>query len=209
MELARLLVSASAALFVPVALAAGCGGSADDGGAVSASDGSVSDRARLDAPYHPDASCPVTIESPELMSVKHVPEGSNITWNSNPPSSGDHFPLWAAFKEYTSPVPRGYLVHDLEHGAVALLYKCDQACPAIVDALRKIKDELPPDPMCSSDVRVRVILAPDPLLDVPVAAAAWGWTYEAQCVDVPTLSQFVRDHYAQGPENVCSQGREL
>lgn len=207
MKLARFLMVSAFALSVPAVFAAGCGGSDDGDPPMAASDGSVSDRARLDAPYHPDASCPVTIESPELLSVKHVPEGSTITWNSNPPSSGDHFPVWAAFQEYTSPVPRGYLVHDLEHGAVLLLYKCDPACPAIVDELRKIRDALPSDPLCAPDVRVRVILAPDPDLDVPVAAAAWGWTYKAQCVDVPTLTQFARDHYAQGPENVCSQGR--
>lgn len=210
MKLARFLMVALGALSVPAAFAAGCGGSEDDPGGMAASEAGVSDRARLDAPYHPDASCPVTIESPELLKAVHVPEGTNITtWNSNPPSSGDHYPVWAAFREYTAPVPRPYLVHDLEHGAVLLLYKCDQPCPAIVDELRKIKDALPADPMCAPETRVRVILAPDPQLDVPVAAAAWGWTYKAQCVDAPTLGQFVRDHYAQGPENTCGQGRQF
>lgn len=210
MKLARFLMVALGALSVPAAFAAGCGGSEDAGDpGMASSDGSVRDRVRLDAPYHPDASCPVTIETPDILGANHVPEGTPLTFNSNPPSSGDHYPIWAAFREYGAPVPWGYLVHSMEHGAVVLLYKCDQACPAIVDELRKIRESMPADPLCAPDVRTRVILAPAPDLDVPVAAAAWGWTYKAQCVDVPTLTEFAREHYAQSPENICSQGREF
>lgn len=204
----RFFLFAAAALSMPAMLTAGCGGDDDDGGsAMPPSEAGAVDRMRLDAPYHPDASCPVTIETPDLLAAEHVPEGSAITWSSNPPSSGPHFPIWAAFTEFTAPVPRGYLVHSMEHGAVVLLYKCEGACPAVVDELRKIRDALPADPLCAPETRVRVVIAPDPELDVPVAAAAWGWTYKAQCVDAPTLGAFARDHYAQGPENTCSAGR--
>ena len=80
---------------------------------------------RLDGPYFPEASCFVRIDSPPLQPGNHVPIGSNITtWDSNPPSSGDHYPVWAAFQEYDAAVPRGYYVHDLEHGAVDFLYNC-------------------------------------------------------------------------------------
>ena len=41
-------------------------------------------------------------------------------YDSNPPSSGPHYPIWADFKEYATPVPDGYLVHAEEHGAVLL-----------------------------------------------------------------------------------------
>src|SRR5258708_2170075 len=71
-------------------------------------------------PLYPDASCPVTIDSPPLLPGIHEGEGTAILWDSNPPSSGAHYPIWAAFQEYTTPVPRGYYVHDLEHGAVVL-----------------------------------------------------------------------------------------
>jgi hypothetical protein len=95
----------------------------------------------------------------------------------------------------------------MEHGAVVMLYKCDPPCPDAVEQLRKIRDSLPSDPMCSANIRVRVVIAPDPLIDVPFAAASWGWTYKAQCVDVPTLTEFAREHIAQSPENICAEGR--
>lgn len=188
-------------------------GNSDDGGSSSGTGGTDggADR-RLAEPFRPAASCPVVIESPEVVGAQHVPEGTVITYNSNPPSSGAHYPVWANFMEYSAPLDEGYLVHSLEHGAVALLYKCDPADPACaptIEALRKIRDAVPTDPSCTTDIRVRIIIAPFPRLEVPVAAAAWGFTYKADCVDVPTLTQFVSDNYAKGPENFCNPGRSF
>jgi hypothetical protein len=160
----------------------------------------------------PAASCPVVIEAPAFLTAKHVPEGTKIEYNSNPPCSGSHYPIWAAFQEYDKPIERPYLVHDMEHGAVVLLYNCALAkpnapCPGLVDQLRKVRDALPTDPGCDATTRVRVVIAPDPGLDVPVAAATWGFTYKADCVDAPTLEQFAKDHYAKGPEDFCTPGK--
>jgi hypothetical protein len=161
-------------------------------------------------PWHPDASCPVTIDSPPLLPGTHVAIGSDVEWNSNPPSSGPHYPVWAAYQAYGSPVPRGYYVHDLEHGAIVLLYHCgDAGCPDVVAALHAVSDAVPDDPMCTAagqGVRVRTIITPDPLLDVPVAAVAWGWTYKAECADFATLKAFALEHYGRGTEALCANG---
>jgi hypothetical protein len=159
-----------------------------------------------------DASCPVEIEQPPLLPGSHVPIGSTIQWDSNPPSSGPHYPIWAAYQAYTTPVPRGYYVHDLEHGAIVFLYNCgDAGCPDVVAALQAASDAIPDDPLCTSfegsAVRVRTVITPDPLLDVPVAAAAWGWVYKANCVDDATLRDFAMRHYGQGPETLCNNGQ--
>ncbi len=188
----------------------------DDG--AQPGDGGAFDVGRLDEPYHPEASCPVEIDSPPLMPAQHVPVGTMIQWDSNPPSSGPHFPIWAAYQAYASPVPRGYYVHDLEHGAIVLLYNCALAaeaggaidCATIQSQLQQVSDALPDDPICTAaddGVRVRTVITPDPLLDVPVAAAAWGWTYRAGCFDLATLVAFAKAHYGQGPEVLCAQGQ--
>jgi hypothetical protein len=207
----RLWASSLAAACSAAAFVLACGGSAsDDGdgdGVHGMGDASI-DRARFTQPLRPDASCEVVIESPALLESPHVPEGTAIGWSSNPPSSGPHFPVWAAFKEYDEPVGRGYTLHSMEHGAVVLSYKCDgAACAGIVDGLRKVREAVPTDPACDPQTRVRVIIVPDPALDVPVAAAAWGFTYKAQCVDLPTLTDFARTYYRQGPEDTCAAGR--
>ena len=184
-----------------------CSSSSTDGASTAADGGA--DR-RMPGPIHPAASCPVTIETPELIAAAHVPEGTVITYNSNPPCSGPHYSAWANFQEYSAPLDEGYLVHSLEHGAIALLYKCDpatDACKVTIDSLRKIRDAMPTDPMCDPAIRVRVVIAPFPKLDAPIAAAAWGITYKADCVDVPTLTQFAKDNYARSTENICAPGR--
>ncbi len=168
------------------------------------------DRGRLSAPVTIDAgACQATVWSPPLLDSPHVEIGTPVTYNSNPPSSGPHYPIWAAFKEFEAPVDRRYYVHDLEHGAVVLLYKCQSAteCPEIVKELRTVIAGLPSDPLCGGAVRVRAVLVPDPLLDKKVAVAAWGWTYQADCVDVPSLSKFARDNYGKGPEALCADGQ--
>ncbi len=199
--------------FGTAALVGACSGSSDNGGGATTpptSEAGLVDRGRLAAPLHPTASCPVTIDTPELLAGVHVPEGTPITYSSNPPSSGQHYPVWANFQEFSVTFDDGYLVHSLEHGGVALLYKCnptDDACKPTIEALRKIREAITTDPLCDPALRVRVLIAPYPKMDVPVAAVTWGWTYKADCVDVPTLTQFAKDHYNQGTEDLCAPGR--
>lgn len=202
-----LFVAGSLAAFAFVAAAAAACSSSSGAGSPS-SEAGAADRARLPAPIHPDASCPVTIDTPELLPASHVPEDTNPQYSSNPPSSGPHYPIWANYQEFQTPVKPGYLVHSEEHGGVLLLYKCDgAACGPIQEGLRKIRDDVPTDPTCDPTIRVRVVIAPDPDLDVPVAAATWGWTYKADCLDVPTLEAFAKDHYGQGTEDTCAMGK--
>jgi hypothetical protein len=201
----RLFAFAGIAAVLPL-LVWSCTGSDGDTGGL---DAAVSDaRPKLDAPVKIDAPCAVTVFSPPILPSPHVPVGSTLEYNSNPPSSGPHFPIWAAFKKYDTPVPRGYWVHSMEHGAVVLAYRCgDGGCPDIALGLQAVADAVASDPFCPGDPRVRVIITPDPLLDVPVAAAAWGWTYRAECLDLPSLKAFAQEHYAQGPENTCADGQ--
>jgi len=157
----------------------------------------------------PDAGpCNARIDAIPIADSPHVPDGTPIAYSSNPPSSGPHYGSWANFQEFTHPVEDGNLVHALEHGAVLLLYTCEgAACDALVAALRAVRDAVPTDPLCDPSIRTRVILAPRAANDVPVAAAAWGYVYRADCVDAASLATFIADHYAKAPENFCVPGQ--
>lgn len=170
-------------------------------------------RTRADAsvPVLVDAACGAAIEAHELLASPHVDPSTTITYNSNPPSSGPHFPDWARWGEYSEPIPRGYLVHALEHGAVVLSYRCANraACPELADGLAAFVARLPPEPMCLElGLRRRIIVTPDPLLDssVTIAGAAWGVTYRASCVDPSSLETFVLGTTGRAPENFCNEG---
>ncbi|WP_394843425.1 DUF3105 domain-containing protein [Pendulispora brunnea] len=177
-------------------------------------DGGAPTDALVDSTSHyvvPDASCEIVIDEYPLLASPHVPKSREIAYNSNPPSSGPHDQDWAAFQEFTDPVPQRNYVHDLEHGAVVFLYRCDLPgagdCNAITELFRSTVSGLPDDPICANETkRVRTVITPDPRIDVPIAATAWGWTYRARCIDPASLAAFVRDHYGQGPEVLCRPG---
>lgn len=171
-------------------------------------DAAVED-AGVDAESFEGGACNVRFATHEVVASPHVADGTGVAYTSNPPSSGPHYGSWANFQEFTHPVADGYLVHALEHGAVLLLYKCEEdagACEAASARLRAVRDAVATDPSCEPGIRVRVIIAPRPENDTFIAAAAWGHTYHADCVDAPSLAAFINAHYAQGPENLCFAG---
>lgn len=151
------------------------------------------------------AQCAVVIEQHTDEGAYHIACTSPTTYQTVPPSSGNHFGCWPEYRTFDVPVPWGNLVHALEHGAVVIVYNCgaDTACLDDVARAQAFIDGLPPDPDCPGH---RVILAPDPTLPVRWAASAWTWTLQADCFDQAAFTQFYTDHYGHGREIVCSGG---
>lgn len=180
-----------------------------------AADDAPTDAADADAPA--DASpidgsaCDAVVEQHAIEGATHVAECSPVTYGTNPPSSGDHYAVWPAFRTYASPVPRGYYVHALEHGAIVITYNCPDGCASEVAEAQAMIDALPVDPLCpeGGSLKRRVILTPDPLLDVRWGASAWGFTLRAGCFEAPAFDAFARDHYAQSPEDICVDGHDF
>jgi hypothetical protein len=192
---------------------AGAGGDpyATDGasGASGATEGGVGEVIEIDG-----GACTATIARHPDEGATHVDCSPPPTYRTKPPSSGNHYTIWADYKTYGMPVPWGHLVHSLEHGAIVIVYNCPGGCPAEVARAQAMIDGLPYplDPAdvaggtgCVAPTKGRVILAPDPTLDVRWAASAWTWTLRASCLDEATFSAFAKAHYAQGHENFCAE----
>ncbi len=141
----------------------------------------------------------------------HVdPDAGPITWWTNPPSSGPHYPIWAHWGTFPE-IPPGYWVHNLEHAGVVFLYRCPSgSCDSTAQSLTAVVDTIPTDPVCmpsdADPTRVRVVVTHYEPMDTAIGAAAAGWLYQADCVDPATLRQFYIDHSGLGPENFCSDG---
>jgi hypothetical protein len=161
----------------------------------------------------PEGACRAIVQEHPIEGANHVPECSYVSYGTLPPSSGNHYPVWAAFKTYSLPVPEGYWVHDLEHGAIVLTYDCGEAgCAADVAAAQAFIDAYPVDPLCTplnSGAPNRLVMTPDPRLDVRFAASAWGWTLRADCFDPVVFKAFADAHYGQGPEELCNAGEDV
>ncbi|OGM06141.1 hypothetical protein A2125_02325 [Candidatus Woesebacteria bacterium GWB1_43_5] len=70
------------------------------------------------------ASKPVAGEAVANQGRDHVTDIFGIEYNSNPPTSGKHFPMWAKKGMYDRLISDGYLIHSLEHGYVIVSYDC-------------------------------------------------------------------------------------
>ena len=140
----------------------------------------------------------------------HVPPCSDVVYCSEPPSSGNHYAVWAEYKTYDAPVPWGFLVHDLEHGGIDVVYNCPVGCPDEVAAAQAWIDSLPDDALCGG--RPRIVLAPDPTLTCRWAASAWQWTLRGGTFSVDPFQQFYERHYEspdpslQAPEETLCGG---
>jgi Protein of unknown function (DUF3105) len=188
----RLLVILAAAgvavvAVVAIALAVGIGGDEPKGDA----------RAALEA-----AGCTLTtVEAlPGVHSIA-TPDGTSDKWNTDPPTSGPHYEIPVIWGTYTEPVNQAQLVHNLEHGGVAIQYG-DEVPQATIDRLESFVQENPRG----------TVLAPYPKLGEQIALGAWvtesadepekGTAYLARCsaFDEAAFQAFLDAYQFQGPE---------
>jgi hypothetical protein len=186
------LVRLALGAIVLAAAAIGCG---EDDPARGPSDAAMDDAADAGA-GDGAASCNVANEDPPLAVGNHVANCSAVQWATNPPSSGTHYLEWPVFRAYDKPVPWGYLMHGLEHGAVVLAYNCPDGCAADIAAAKQVMQAIP----ARACGKPPVILTPDPMLSVRFAASAWGHLLRASCFDRAAFAAFIAAHMNQGPE---------
>lgn len=145
-------------------------------------------------------ACVIEELSPPNEGAMHTTTCGAVAYGSRPPSSGTHYPIWAVFRTYAQPVPWGFLVHDLEHGAVIIAYNCGTTpCDAELAAVQAVVDTIPK----RSCGKAPVIVVPDPTLDVRFAATAWGHVLRASCFDPAPFTTFINAHINLGPELIA------
>jgi hypothetical protein len=159
-------------------------------------------------------SCVNTVQEAQLDQWIHVPENQTPVYTNNPPVSGQHYErTWARWQIHTVAVPRGYWVHNLEHGGVAFLYNPDAgAGTELVRQLTNVYGRIPtglPDKGCED--HNRAVLTPDPLLDAPWAVTASGtdagYYIKASCIaSEQALVDFAVQHRGRAAENECGPG---
>lgn len=139
-------------------------------------------------------SIPIMAESSQHIDV----DGDPGQYNSNPPTSGPHYPEEAETGFYDTnnfTFPAGYLVHNLEHGYVIFWYNCDlldeSACTELKSQIRAVMDELG---------GVKMIAYPWPSLDVPLAITSWGRLQKFDAFNAVQAKAFYRANLNRAPE---------
>ncbi len=165
----------------------------------------------LAAPLAPFDSCTVYTAREPAGARDHRQPCSTLEYPLFPPAGGPHYTVWANFVTYDAPVPWGFLVHSLEHGAIVLAYDPDIAEAALVrSTFEDIATAHGLDPVCRDEEwQNRIIVVPEPSLDWPIAVRAWEQVYDATCLDRASIEAFVAAHYADAPEDLCVPGTDL
>jgi hypothetical protein len=135
-----------------------------------------------------------------LEGSDHVAEGTAVTYKSRPPTSGPHYPTWSQTYGFMDPAPpTGIWLHNLEHGSVAILYNCPEACPELVQQLKDLYPTLPLGRNARGG-KARALIFPYADMDHKIAAVAWGWLLELDEFDPDQITRFYESRIDRGPE---------
>lgn len=99
------------------------------------------------------------------VGAQHIPFGAepSAPYNSNPPSSGEHYPGPANWGIYNEEIPDQIFIHNLEHGGIWLAYR-----PAVSSStVRALED------IVRSFGSAKWVMAPRFANDADIAVAAW------------------------------------
>ena len=88
---------------------------------------------------------------------------------------------------------RGNWVHNMEHGAVVLLYNCPNGCDTELEVLRAVVEARGSQVLMTEDSE---------LIGARFAAVSWTWVHEFEAPDMDDLLCFVDQHYDNAPESV-------
>ena len=123
------------------------------------------------------------------VTAGHVPVGTKVNYNSNPPAGGQHYDQTAHAGFYDKAPADGFLVHSLEHGAVILWYKLDLP----KDQVEKLKNIF-------NQTSGKAIMTPRNNLDVPVVLTSWGRLLKLNAINEAQIKAFFETNIDRGPE---------
>jgi len=123
-----------------------------------------------------------------------VPAGTDIQYDTDPPTSGLHYPDPQPGGFYTDPVAAGSLVSSMENGGVIIYYDAAPLTAPDLDSLRLLAEAHPGD-----SSQVVVVPRTDPLH--PIILTAWTHMLPLDGFDQGRIDNFIALFLGKGPEN--------
>ena len=132
-------------------------------------------------------------ESYPSQGNRHVTRGQakRFPYNTNPPTSGNHYASIAPWGIKKRPILKALQVHNLEDGGVVVSYRC-RDCP---DLIRKIEEIVRRYP-------TQVLAAPAPTMKPLIALTAWTRIDRLDKFDEKRIVKFIeayrgKDHHTR------------
>ncbi len=140
-----------------------------------------------------------------IVSRTHIAEGTTGSgYNSNPSSSGPHWPSPAQKGIYDTAEADQRYIHNLEHGYIWISYRppndtqsatnsAGLKSGASQDDINKLKDIVKQDDW-------KIVMTPRDKDDAKIALAAWGRVLNMDSLDEQKVKDFIRTYRNRGPE---------
>ena len=130
---------------------------------------------------------------------QHLPEGATLPQRNRPPSSGPHDAGRAVYGSFSSPIAPGAWIHALEHGGIAVLFKCGTQAECDSTA-RQLGDEVYANARDGAFGERKLVVTPYQDMDSRVVAVAWGRVLTLDHVDAAQILAFYDRYLDRGPE---------
>ncbi|MGK2849668.1 MAG: DUF3105 domain-containing protein [Candidatus Limnocylindrales bacterium] len=152
------------------------------------------------------------------MGQGHLANGTQVTFTYCPPASGKHYngsstgPISArVYSPTDNVIPQGW-IHNLEHGALVVLYRGDSdgATEAGQAAMRAFFDRYPPSPVCGFEPGTSVgpVFVRFDDMATPFAAMVWGRVLPLETLDEAAILDFDQRYGERtNPEDFCPDKR--
>jgi hypothetical protein len=113
----------------------------------------------------------------------------------NPPLGGDHCPTWLNCRVFDTAQPKCNWIHNLEHGALVMVYNCNGAgCDAFIQQLKDYQ-------VTHTDA----LVTPDPDLPDVAAVMVWGFGWLGNGFNQAAFDEVASHQGAESPEHIaCS-----
>jgi len=126
---------------------------------------------------------------------EHVPDGTQVMYKTNPPTSGRHYAKWLPPGVYeVDKTKPELLVHNLEHGNIVVYFDRSQLAPDAIDALLVL-------PKNNAGQWDGVVLVDQKGLASPLILTAWRVHMPLKKYDAKKVERFLDAFRGRGPEN--------
>ena len=151
------------------------------------------------------------------MGRRHVEFGEKVVYTYCPPASGPHYNVSGAgpiqprfYGPEDRTIPEGW-IHNLEHGAMVILYRGHEGDPGLTPdgqaALRALFDDFPASPVCGIQPGTSTgpIITRFDNMTTPYAALLWGLVLPLDNLDTAQILDFWRLKGEEtNPEKQCA-----
>jgi len=121
----------------------------------------------------------------------HVPSSENVSYKTNPPTSGDHLAEAKTWGVYDEEIDNKAAVHGLEHGGIWITYKDIND-----DEIQTLKE-------IGNSNSQSVIVSPRLENEDKIVVASWGKMMKLETIDKALIQKYIDTYKNQSPEKLA------